>query len=55
MSDQIRKNKMGAACSTMGVRVEVHTGFWWSDLKKRGHVEDTGVNEMILLKWIFRR
>jgi len=55
MSDQIRKNEMGGACSTMGVREEVHTGFWWGDLKKRGHVEDTDVDEMTLLKWIFRR
>jgi hypothetical protein len=55
MSDQIRKNEIGEAYSTTGVREEVHTGFWWGDQKKRGHVEDTGVSEMTLSKWIFKR
>ena len=51
---EIRKNEIGRACSTMGVTGEVHTGFWWGDLKKRGHEEDTGVDGMTLLKWIFK-
>ena len=55
MSDQIGKNEMGGACRTMGVRGKVHTMFWWRDLKERDHVEDTGIDEMILLKWIFKR
>jgi hypothetical protein len=33
--DKIRKSEMGGACSTMG-KIEVHTGFWWGDLRE-GH------------------
>ena len=55
ISDQIRKNEMGGACRTMGVRREVHTGFWWGDMKERGHVEDKVVDGMALLKWIFKK
>jgi hypothetical protein len=29
---------MGAACNTYGGKREVHTGFWWADLR-----EDPGV------------
>jgi hypothetical protein len=34
----------------MGKRREVHTGLWWGNLRERGHLEDTGVNEKIVLK-----
>ena len=33
---------------------ELHTGFWWGDLRERGHLEDIGIDESIILKWIFR-
>jgi len=33
----------------------VHTGFWWGNLRKRGHLEDPGVDDGILLRWIFRK
>jgi hypothetical protein len=33
---------------------EVHTGFWWGNLRKGDHLEDTGVDR-IMLKWIFRK
>jgi len=36
-------------------RGEVHTGFWCGDLKVRDHLEDPGVDRMIILKWIFRK
>jgi hypothetical protein len=35
-------------------RVEVHTGFWWGNLKGRDHFEKPGVVVRIILKWIFR-
>jgi len=25
-------------------RTEMHTGFWWRNLKETGHFEDPGVN-----------
>ena len=34
---------------------EVHTGFWWGDLRKGDHLEDSGLYGEIILKWIFER
>ena len=36
-------------------RGEVHTGFWWGNLRNRDHLEDPGVDGRIILKWIFRK
>jgi hypothetical protein len=33
----------------------VHTGFWEGHLMERDHLEDIGVNEMIILKWNFKK
>jgi hypothetical protein len=37
----------------MGWR-EVHKGCWWGDLREGDHLEDTGVDGRIILKWIFK-
>jgi len=33
----------------------VYTGFWWGNLRERDHLEDPGVDERIILRWIFRK
>jgi hypothetical protein len=32
---------------------EMHTGFWWGDVREGDHLGDPGVDERIILKWIF--
>jgi len=33
----------------------VQTGAWWRNLRERVHLEDPGVDGIIILKWIFRK
>jgi hypothetical protein len=46
---------MGGACSTYGAKREVHTRFWWGDLREGDHLGDPGVDGSITLKWIFKK
>jgi len=34
-------------------RGKLHIGFWWENLRERDHLEDPGVDERIILRWIF--
>jgi hypothetical protein len=34
-------------------REEVHTRIWRGNLRERGHLENLGIDERIILKWIF--
>jgi hypothetical protein len=52
--NQIEKNEMGRACSMYGAKREVHTVFWWGDLREGDHLRNAGVDRMIILKWIFK-
>jgi hypothetical protein len=36
------------------VRGKVYTEFWWGNLRERDHLEDPGIDR-IILRWIFRR
>jgi hypothetical protein len=36
-------------------REVVRTGIWWGNLKERGHLEYLGVDERVILKWIFKK
>jgi hypothetical protein len=35
-------------------RGEVYSVFWWGNLRERDHLEDTGIDGRIILRWIFR-
>jgi hypothetical protein len=48
------KDVMGEACSTCGGEERLHTGFWWGNLKEKGHLEELGVGEILMLKWILK-
>jgi hypothetical protein len=34
---------------------EVQTAFWCADLRKSDHVEGTGVNMTIIVKWLLKK
>jgi hypothetical protein len=33
----------------------MHTEFWWGNLRESDHLEDTGIDGRIILKWMFRK
>jgi hypothetical protein len=35
-------------------RREVHTGFWWGNLREGDHLKDSGIDGRIILIWMFR-
>jgi len=38
----------------MGERRDVYR-VWWGKLRERDHLEDPGIDERIVLRWIFRK
>jgi len=36
-------------------REEVHTGFWWGNLRERNHLEDPNADRKIVIKWFFKK
>ena len=36
-------------------REDAYTGFWLGNLRERNHLENTAVDERIILRWIFRK
>jgi hypothetical protein len=34
---------------------EVHTQFWWGDLREGDNLGDPGLDGRIILKWIFNK
>jgi len=46
---------MGGACSAYGGVRDAYTGLWWGILREKDHLEDRGVDGIIILRWIFRK
>jgi hypothetical protein len=40
---------------TLWERGEMYTRFWWGNLRKIGQLEEPGVDERIIFRWIFRK
>ena len=34
---------------------EVHTGFWWGNMRKLDHLQELGVDKLIILKLILKK
>jgi hypothetical protein len=34
---------------------EAYKRFWWGNLRERDHLGNSGVDERIILRWIFRK
>ena len=34
---------------------EVHTGFWWGDLRERDNLEALGIDGRVILKLLFKK
>jgi hypothetical protein len=49
-----RKMRWVRHVACMG-RGEVHTGFWWGDLRERDHLKDPGIDGRIILKLISKK
>jgi len=36
-------------------KTEVHSEFWWGDVREGEQSEDLGIDRRIILKWIFKK
>jgi len=46
---------MGGARRTLGVQGELHTEFWWRNVREKDLLEDPSVDGRIISRWIFRK
>ena len=49
-----RRMKWAGHVARMG-RGEVHTGFWWGNLRERDHFEDPSIDGRVILRWVFKK
>jgi hypothetical protein len=38
----------------IGEKIKMHTKFWYKNLKESDHLEDLGIDERIISKWILK-
>jgi hypothetical protein len=52
---EVKRDKGGSASAGNYIwgTGEMYARFWWGNLKKREHLENTGVDGRIILRWIF--
>jgi hypothetical protein len=36
-------------------RGKMHARFWWGNLKERDHLENLGVDGIVILKWVLKK
>jgi hypothetical protein len=54
--DRVIKSRMSLTEHVARVgEKEVCTGIWWRKLRERNYLGDAGVDERIILRWIFRK
>ena len=46
---------MGGHVARMGEKRGIYRVFVWENLRERDHLEDTGLDGRIILRWVFRR
>jgi len=51
----IKSRRLRLAGHVARKRGEVYTGFCWGNLRERDHLEDPGVDGMVILRWISRK
>jgi hypothetical protein len=47
--DQRKGDEIGGACGTYGGAKQIHTGFWWRDVKERNNLECLRIDGMVLI------
>ena len=53
--EQLKKNELDGVCSTVEERRGAYGGLVAKHEGQRGHLEDTSIDERIILKWIFKK
>ena len=49
-----RRMRWAGHVACMG-RGEVHTGFWWGNVRERDYLENPGIDGMIISSWIVKK
>jgi len=49
--EQIEKSDMGGACSRYGGEERCIHDLWWGNLEEIDHLEDSGLDGRIILRW----